>query len=60
MSAITTMARFLEEELQARGVAGLSREDCVEILRATIDRTAEAADKIVAKAAAATPAAPPA
>jgi hypothetical protein len=47
-TTITTMARFLEEELLARGISGLSRADCAKILRMTIDRTAEVAENAVA------------
>jgi hypothetical protein len=49
MSAIPLMARYLEEELQARGIASLSHADCAEILRVVIDRTAKCAEKVVAE-----------
>jgi hypothetical protein len=41
MSAVTIMAALLDEELQALGIFSLSRNDCAEILRRVIDRTAE-------------------
>jgi hypothetical protein len=49
MSAIPLMARYLEEELQARGIASLSHEDCTDILRAVINRTAKCAERAVAE-----------
>jgi hypothetical protein len=49
MSAIPLMARYLKQELQARGIASLSHEDCADILRAVIDRTAKCAEKAVAE-----------
>jgi hypothetical protein len=49
MSAIPLMARYLEEELQARGIANLSHADCAGIIRAVIKRTAECAEKAVAE-----------
>ncbi|WP_316158742.1 MULTISPECIES: hypothetical protein [unclassified Bradyrhizobium] len=48
MSVITVMAMYLDEELQARGVFGIGRADCAEILRAVIERTSEVAEKAVA------------
>jgi hypothetical protein len=50
MTIITTMARFLDAELQARGVSGLSHDDSADILRAVIDRTVEVAEKAIVAA----------
>ncbi|MGJ5036563.1 hypothetical protein ACQR13_20855 [Bradyrhizobium sp. HKCCYLRH3059] len=48
MSVITVMAAHLDEELKARGVFGIGRTDCAQILRAVIERTSEVAEKAVA------------
>lgn len=40
MSVITIMAGFLAEELEARDVHGVTLDDCAEMLRSVIDRTA--------------------
>jgi hypothetical protein len=52
MSVVTVMARYLEEEMQGRGIGSLTHEDCTEILRAVLDRTSELAAKAPARAAA--------
>lgn len=45
MTAIDIMADKLDQELQARGVFGIGRADCVEIIRSVIDHASEVAEK---------------
>lgn len=46
MSVVTLMAQALDQELQHRGIFSLTREDCEAIMRAVVERTAEAGERL--------------